>query len=72
MVEMNLLGLKCPEPVLKIASKVKEIPAGEMLDVIADCPSFPKDIEAWCERTGRTLLFCMDEGDGKHHAQIQL
>ncbi|OQX71051.1 MAG: SirA-like protein [Candidatus Cloacimonas sp. 4484_275] len=72
MVELNLLGLKCPEPVLKIASKVKEIPDGEMLDVIADCPSFPKDIEAWCERTGKTLLFCMDEGDGKYHAQIQL
>ncbi len=70
-MELDLTGLKCPEPVLKIAAKAKEIPAGEMLEVLADCPSFPKDIAAWCERTGRTLLFCMDEGDGKHRAQIQ-
>ncbi len=70
-MEMDLTGMKCPQPVLKIAAKAKEIPEGEMVEILADCPSFPKDIEAWCERTGRTLLFCMDEGDGKYRAQIQ-
>ncbi|MCK4641503.1 MAG: sulfurtransferase TusA family protein [Candidatus Marinimicrobia bacterium] len=70
-MEMDLTGMKCPEPVLKIAAKAKEIPEGEMVEILADCPSFSKDIEAWCERTGRTLLFCMDEGDGKYRAQIQ-
>jgi len=70
-MEMNLYGLKCPQPVLKVAAKSKEIPEGELLEVLADCPSFPKDIEAWCEKTDRTLLFCMDEGDGKFRAQIQ-
>ncbi len=69
-MEMDLTGLKCPQPILKVAAKIKEIPAGEIVDVYADCPSFPKDIAAWSEKTGKTLLFCMDE-DGKHHAQIQ-
>ena len=68
---MDLTGLKCPQPILKVAVKAKEIPAGEMVEIIADCPSFPKDIEAWCQKTGRTLLFCMDEGGGKYRAQIQ-
>ena len=70
-MEMDLTGLKCPQPILKVAAKAKQIPAGEMVEIIADCSSFPKDIEAWCQKTGRTLLFCMDEGGGKYRAQIQ-
>ena len=70
-MELNLYGLKCPQPVLKVAAKAKAIPEGELLEVLADCPSFPKDIDAWCQKTGKTLLFCMDEGDGKFRAQIQ-
>ena len=67
---LDALGLKCPQPVLKVAVKAKEIAPGDTLEVLADCESFPKDIEAWCSKTGKTLLFCVDEG-GKHKAQIQ-
>ena len=70
-MELNLYGLKYPQPILKVAAKAREIPVGEMLEVVADCPSFPKDIEAWCEKTGRTLLSCVDKGDGKFRAHIQ-
>jgi len=70
-MELNLYGFKYPQPVLKVAAKAREIPVGEILEVLADCPSFPKDIEAWCQKTGRTLLFCRDEGGGKFRAQIQ-
>jgi len=68
---MDVLGLKCPQPVLKLAAMAKEIPAGDTVEVLADCPSFPKDVEAWCTKTKKTLLFCMDEGGGKFKAQIQ-
>lgn len=68
---LDVLGLKCPQPVLKVAVKAKEIAPGDTLEVLADCESFPKDIEAWCSKTGKTLLFCVDEGGGKHKAQIQ-
>lgn len=67
---LDTLGLKCPQPVLKVAVKAKELQPGDMLEVTADCESFPKDIVAWCEKTGKTLLFCNTEG-GKHTAQIQ-
>jgi len=67
---LDALGLKCPQPILKVAVKAKELQAGDMLEVIADCESFPKDIEAWCQKTGKTLLFCSTEGT-KHSAQIQ-
>lgn len=67
---LDVLGLKCPQPVLKVAIKAKELAPGDILEVLADCPSFPKDIEAWCAKTGKVLLFCADEG-GKFKAQIQ-
>jgi tRNA 2-thiouridine synthesizing protein A len=68
---LDVLGLKCPQPVLKVATMAKDIPAGDTVEVLADCESFPKDIVAWCEKTKRTLLFCVDEGGGKYKAQIQ-
>ena len=68
---LDVLGLKCPQPVLKLAAMAKEIPAGDTVEVLADCESFPKDIIAWCDKTKKTLLFCVDEGGGKHKAQIQ-
>lgn len=67
---LDALGLKCPQPVLRVAIKAKEITPGDILEVLADCPSFPRDIDAWCKKTGKTLLFCRDEG-GKFNAQIQ-
>jgi len=71
MHTLDALGLKCPQPILKIAVLSKEIQPGDMLEVTADCPSFPKDIDAWCTRMGKTLLVCADEGGGKFKAQIQ-
>jgi tRNA 2-thiouridine synthesizing protein A len=68
---LDVLGLKCPQPVLKLAAMAKEIPAGDTVEVLADCESFPKDVVAWCDKTNKTLLFCVDEGGGKHKAQIQ-
>lgn len=68
---MDVLGLKCPQPVLKLATTAKDIPAGDTVEVLADCPSFPRDVETWCTKTKKTLLFCVDEGGGKFKAQIQ-
>ena len=68
---LDVLVLKCPQPILKVTILAKNIPAGDTLEVYADCESFPKDIVAWCEKTNRTLLFCVDEGGGKYKAQIQ-
>ena len=68
---LDTLGLKCPQPILKVAIKAKELQKGDMLEVLADCQSFPKDVKAWCDKTGRTLLVCADEGAGKFKAQIQ-
>lgn len=64
-------GLKCPQPVLKVAAKAPSMKPGDVLEIIADCTTFAKDMQTWCERSKKTLLFCRDEGNGKFRAQIQ-
>ena len=69
--ELNCVGLKCPQPILKVVAFIPQMEAGDILEIKADCPSFPTDMKAWCDRTGKTLLFCMDDATGVHSAQIQ-
>ena len=68
---LDAKGLKCPQPIMKVAVMAKSLSEGDILEVLADCPSFPKDVEAWCEKTGRTLLNFQDQGDGSYKAEIE-
>ena len=71
LVVLDTIGLKCPQPVLKVAAKAPEMRAGEVLEVIGDCPTFERDIRAWCIRLKKTLLSINDEGAGRIRCQIQ-
>ena len=70
--KLNALGLKCPQPILKVAAMLPQLNPGDTLEIEADCPSFPNDIKAWCQKTGKTLLMCTTDADGKHSAQVQI
>jgi len=70
-VVVDTTGLKCPQPVLKIAAKSPDMQIGDILEVVGDCPTFEKDIRAWCQRLKKTLLFIRDEGGTKMRCQIQ-
>ena len=68
---LDARGLKCPQPVLKVAIKANTLPAGTTLEVLADCPSFPDDIKKWCEDSGKVLVSLVDQGSHKA-ATVQL
>ena len=70
-VILDTSGLKCPQPVLKIAAKSPDMHIGDILEVLGDCPTFEKDIRAWCKRLKKTLLFIRKEGSDKMRCQIQ-
>jgi tRNA 2-thiouridine synthesizing protein A len=63
--QIDTIGLKCPQPVLKIAEKAPDMNHGDVLEILGDCPMFEKDIRTWCERLGKTLLSVKDEGKRK-------
>lgn len=67
---LDCRGLKCPQPVLKVAIKSNSIPSGETLEVHADCSSFESDIKKWCEDSGKVLISCVDHG-GYNVATVQ-
>jgi len=49
-------------PILKIAKIIKEIPSGEILEVIADDPGFKPDVTAWCSQSKNELVELKEEG----------
>jgi TusA-related sulfurtransferase len=70
-ITIDAKGLKCPQPILKLAARSPECKPGDVLEITADCATFPKDVVMWCERAKKTLMFCRDEGGGSFKAQIQ-
>ena len=69
---LDTLGMMCPQPVLKIAVKVPDMKPGDILEVLGDCPTFERDVRAWCERLGKVFLSITDEGGNRRRIQIQL
>ncbi len=68
---LDAVGMKCPEPVIKIAVKSISMKPGDVLEVIGDCSTFERDVRLWCERLHKVLLSVKDEGGGKKRIQIQ-
>ncbi len=69
--QLDTLGLKCPQPVIKIAQMVPQLQPGDILEVAGDCPTFEQDVRNWCQRMNKVLLSVKDEGGGKKIVQIQ-
>lgn len=69
-VELDAKGLRCPQPVIRIAAKSSTMNAGDILVVKADCPTFEQDVRKWCERMRKTLLAVTRQDDATI-AQIQ-
>jgi tRNA 2-thiouridine synthesizing protein A len=65
--EFDARGLKCPMPVVKINSVVVkyQIKPGDTLDILADCPTFEKDLKEWGVRQKKAILSIKDEGGYK-------
>tara|TARA_Y100001935_G_C16998136_1_gene356819 strand:- start:141 stop:365 length:225 start_codon:yes stop_codon:yes gene_type:complete len=55
-ITINLLGLKCPMPVLKANKKVKSYKSGDIINFLVDDESAPKDFEIFCETKGYKIL----------------
>jgi len=53
---LDASGLNCPEPVMLLHNKVRDLPAGGLLKVIATDPSTRRDIPKFCMFLGHELL----------------
>lgn len=70
IMRIDCTGMRCPQPVLKLAVETAETTAGTVVEIVGDCPTFEKDIRTFCDRRKKTLLSV--RGDGvKTVIQIQ-
>jgi len=53
---LDLKGLLCPIPIVKMAKAIKEIEVGQIIEAYASDPGVMADIPAWCRTTGNELV----------------
>lgn len=59
---LDCSGLQCPGPIMKVNETLKQMQEGARLQVSATDMGFARDIDAWCQRTGNTLLSTERQG----------
>ena len=67
---LDLSGLSCPGPLVKIKEKIDKLQENEELKVKVSDPGFYNDIQAWSKVTKNTLL-SLDKKDGLTYATLQ-
>ena len=55
-VKLNLEGLLCPIPIVKVSQAIKSMAVGGVLEATATDPGVLADIPAWTKSTGNELL----------------
>jgi tRNA 2-thiouridine synthesizing protein A len=53
---LDLKGLVCPIPVVKVSQAIKQIQIGEMIEAFATDPGVLGDIPAWSKTSGNELV----------------
>lgn len=55
-IQLNTLGLRCPEPVMMVRKTIRTMQPGQTLSIIADDPATIRDIPGFCLFMEHTLL----------------
>ena len=60
---LDLKGLLCPMPVVKISLAMKTVPVGGIVEATASDPGVVADIPAWARSSGNELVSLEKVGD---------
>ncbi len=61
--EMDLKGMPCPMPIVKVSQGIKEVAVGEVLKAVSTDPGSLADFPAWARTSGNEIL--KTDQDGK-------
>ena len=67
---LDTCGLFCPEPVMMLHNKIRDIASGDVLEIIATDPATTRDIPKFCNFLGHTLL-AKEESDKQYRYFVQ-
>jgi len=62
-ITMDLKGMKCPLPVVKVSQQVKKMQVGQVLVAETTDPGAHADFPAWAKTSGNEILNTVREGD---------
>ncbi len=48
-IQIDARGLRCPEPLMLVKNKVRELAGGEVLHILATDPTTERDFEHFCQ-----------------------
>ncbi len=60
---LDARGLMCPEPVMLLHRAVREVAAGELIEMVATDPSTQRDVPKFCLFLGHELVSEAQEGE---------
>jgi tRNA 2-thiouridine synthesizing protein A len=55
-ISLDLKGLMCPIPIVKLSQSIKQVQVGELIEASATDPGVLADIPAWCKTSGQELV----------------
>ncbi|MEE3183826.1 MAG: sulfurtransferase TusA [Pseudomonadota bacterium] len=61
--EIDTRGLFCPEPLMLVRNKIREMTSGETIRIEATDPSTKRDFTNFCRFLGHQLVQCSKNGD---------
>lgn len=62
-ITLDASGLLCPEPVMLLHKKVREVDSGDTIEVVATDPSTTRDIPKFCHFLGHQLVEHKEESN---------
>ena len=67
---LDTSGKCCPMPMVLMNKAIKQMDAGEVLEVIATDPGTQNDVPSWCDRGGHRLVD-HQEDDGVYRYYVE-
>ncbi|SHE85832.1 tRNA 2-thiouridine synthesizing protein A [Modicisalibacter ilicicola DSM 19980] len=61
--ELDTSGLYCPEPIMLMHNRVRDMTSGSILKIIATDPATTRDVPKFCNFLGHELLAQSEEGE---------
>jgi tRNA 2-thiouridine synthesizing protein A len=60
---LDVRGECCPYPLILTKKRVEALKSGEILEITADDPVAPQNIDSWAKKSGNKLLSVRQEGN---------
>ena len=67
---LDARGLTCPEPLMLVRNRIREMRSGEVLCVLATDPSTERDFANFCRFMGHYMVSHERQGD-QHHYRLR-